>query len=112
MHSINPHHTQPPQLQQYLYQTGVASQLHNMNPLGAAPPGPYGPPGVGDLMDAAVGPAPGVSSKMAAQAAQAQQYMDEEKVYQLILDLTNPQTREQALLELSKKREAYEDLAP
>ncbi|KAJ3194480.1 CCR4-NOT transcription complex subunit 9, partial [Irineochytrium annulatum] len=38
--------------------------------------------------------------------------LDEEKVYTLILDLTNPQTREQALLELSKKREAYEDLAP
>ncbi|TPX36916.1 hypothetical protein SmJEL517_g01085 [Synchytrium microbalum] len=41
-----------------------------------------------------------------------QQFMDEEKVYQLILDLTNPATREAGLLELSKKREAYEDLAP
>ncbi|KAI8806522.1 hypothetical protein BJ742DRAFT_679952 [Cladochytrium replicatum] len=39
-------------------------------------------------------------------------YLDEEKVYQLILDLTSPQHREAALLELSKKRETYEDLAP
>ncbi|KAJ3103816.1 CCR4-NOT transcription complex subunit 9 [Phlyctochytrium planicorne] len=38
--------------------------------------------------------------------------MDEDKIYTLILDLTNTATREQALLELSKKREAYDDLAP
>jgi CCR4-NOT transcription complex subunit 9 len=38
--------------------------------------------------------------------------VEEDKVYQYILDLTNPTTRELALLELSKKREAYEDLAP
>ncbi len=44
--------------------------------------------------------------------AQQQQYLDEEKVYALILDLTIPTAREQALLELSKKREAYEGLAP
>ncbi|KAI8895336.1 hypothetical protein BC833DRAFT_601572 [Globomyces pollinis-pini] len=37
---------------------------------------------------------------------------EEDKIYQHILDLTLPSTREQALLELSKKREAYEDLAP
>ncbi|KAI8925755.1 hypothetical protein BC831DRAFT_541702 [Entophlyctis helioformis] len=36
---------------------------------------------------------------------------EEEKVYQLILELTNPISREQALLELSKKRESYEHLA-
>ena len=45
-------------------------------------------------------------------AQQQQQYLDEEKVYALILDLTLPNAREQALLELSKKREAYEGLAP
>ncbi len=44
--------------------------------------------------------------------AQSQQYLDEEKVYALILDLTLPGAREGALLELSKKREAYEGLAP
>lgn len=31
---------------------------------------------------------------------------------QLVLDLTNPQSRENALLELSKKRESFPDLAP
>ena len=40
-------------------------------------------------------------------AAQAQ-YLEEEKVYSLILDLTLPNARESSLLELSKKREAYE----
>jgi len=44
--------------------------------------------------------------------AQAQAYEDEEKVYQLLLDLTSVKDREHALLELSKKREAYQDLAP
>ena len=36
---------------------------------------------------------------------------EEEKIYQLITELLEPETREQALLELSKKREMYEDLA-
>ena len=31
---------------------------------------------------------------------------------QLVLDLANPQTRENALLELSKKRETFPELAP
>lgn len=35
-----------------------------------------------------------------------------EKLYQLVLELSNPETRESALLELSKKREAFPDLAP
>ncbi|KAJ3267286.1 hypothetical protein HDU76_011854, partial [Blyttiomyces sp. JEL0837] len=51
----------------------------------------------------------GVNQRM---LQQQQQQMDEEKVYSLILELTNPATREQALLELSKKREAYDGLAP
>lgn len=40
--------------------------------------------------------------------------MIEEKdiVFRYIEELTNPATREQALLELSKKRESYDDLAP
>jgi CCR4-NOT transcription complex subunit 9 len=38
--------------------------------------------------------------------------LEEEKMYQLVLDLMNPMTREQSLVELSKKRESYEDLAP
>ena len=34
------------------------------------------------------------------------------KLYQHVLDLTNPEKREAALLELSKKREEFPDLAP
>ncbi len=37
---------------------------------------------------------------------------DKERIYQLVLELANPETRESALLELSKKREAVPDLAP
>ena len=36
---------------------------------------------------------------------------DKEKMAQLVLDLISPETRENALLELSKKREAFPDLA-
>jgi len=38
--------------------------------------------------------------------------LDREKVYQWIIELSAPETREAALLELSKKREAVPDLAP
>jgi len=37
---------------------------------------------------------------------------DKEKLYQLVADLSREETKEAALLELSKKREAYPDLAP
>ncbi|KAE8749120.1 hypothetical protein FOCC_FOCC004289 [Frankliniella occidentalis] len=40
------------------------------------------------------------------------QTVDREKVYQWIVELSNPETRENALLELSKKRETVPDLAP
>lgn len=33
------------------------------------------------------------------------------KIYSLVIDLMDPNNREQALLELSKKREQYDDLA-
>ena len=38
--------------------------------------------------------------------------MDREKIYQWIIELSSPDTREAALLELSKKREVVSDLAP
>ena len=41
----------------------------------------------------------------------ATQALEDEK-YQLVLQLTNPDTREGALLELSKRRESFGDLAP
>ncbi|EJU03763.1 Rcd1-like protein [Dacryopinax primogenitus] len=40
-----------------------------------------------------------------------QSQAEEEKIYQLAIDLMDPATRETALLELSKKREQFEDLA-
>ena len=36
---------------------------------------------------------------------------DENNIYGLVIDLLDPDTREAALLELSKKREQYDDLA-
>ena len=47
------------------------------------------------------------SSSPSYSAAQA----ENEQVYYLIVDLLNPNTRESALLELSKKREQWDDLA-
>ena len=38
--------------------------------------------------------------------------MDRDQIYQWILELSSPDTRESALLELSKKREVVPDLAP
>lgn len=38
--------------------------------------------------------------------------VDREKIYQWINELSSPETRENALLELSKKRESVPDLAP
>eukprot|EP01098_Paradermamoeba_levis_P003062 TRINITY_DN1431_c0_g2_i1.p1 TRINITY_DN1431_c0_g2~~TRINITY_DN1431_c0_g2_i1.p1 ORF type:complete len:330 (-),score=73.05 TRINITY_DN1431_c0_g2_i1:101-1021(-) len=37
---------------------------------------------------------------------------EKEKIYELVFELTNPEKRETALLELSKKREAVPELAP
>ncbi|KAF9271904.1 Cell differentiation protein rcd1 [Mortierella alpina] len=49
------------------------------------------------------------------QQQQQQQFrlasIDDEKIYHLVLELTNPVNREQALLELSKKREQFDELA-
>ncbi len=38
--------------------------------------------------------------------------IEQEKIHQLIADVGNPALREVALVELSKRRENYEDLAP
>lgn len=37
---------------------------------------------------------------------------EREAVYKLVLELVNPDSREQALMELSKKRDSFPDLAP
>ena len=48
------------------------------------------------------------------QQQQQTQIVDREKlmIYQWVNELTNAETRENALLELSKKREVYPELAP
>jgi CCR4-NOT transcription complex subunit 9 len=54
------------------------------------------------------------SGKMSSQQSPAalQATIDREKVYTWIIELSNPETRQNALLELSKKREVVPDLAP
>lgn len=46
------------------------------------------------------------------QPQQVQAPIEKEKIYQLVLELTNPDARENALLVLSKKRDSIPDLAP
>ena len=45
-------------------------------------------------------------------SSSSQSNVDREKIYQWIIELSSPDTRESALLELSKKREVVSDLAP
>ena len=79
-------------------QAGAVGQ-GNVNGLGAGggPAGMMSPSG-GKLLLLPNGAAPPVGS-------------EEDKIYALITELLDPETREMALLELSKKREMYEDLA-
>lgn len=51
------------------------------------------------------------SSSIPSQLAAQHQQQEENKIYQLVIDLLDVNTREAALLELSKKREQYDDLA-
>ena len=52
------------------------------------------------------GPSPGPGANSGAGG------VDRDQIYQWILELSSPDTRETALLELSKKREVVPDLAP
>lgn len=60
-----------------------------------------GPPGVGA----------GLNPQQQIAQQQQQQQHEEGKIYALVIDLMDVSTRESALLELSKKREQYDDLA-
>ncbi|KAJ3183403.1 Cell differentiation protein rcd1 [Geranomyces variabilis] len=116
MHSLAQHQQQQQQQQQhqqqqqpYLYQTLPQvpnAPLHALNnPLASNLAG-------GGNNAAYAANLPPHLAQQQQQQQQSNQQLDEEEVYQLILDLTHPGSREQALLDLSKKREAYEDLAP
>ncbi|KAF5349335.1 hypothetical protein D9758_011750 [Tetrapyrgos nigripes] len=63
---------------------------------------------VGLGMGVGVGGAGSLSAVLAAAGAGAQ---EDGKIYSLVIDLMDPSARESALLELSKKREQYDDLA-
>lgn len=73
----------------------AAAGLGNVNV-----PGMGGPPHVGG--------SPGPGSVHGGSVGTAQ---DDDKIYALVIDLMDPETRDLALLELSKKREQYDDLA-
>lgn len=84
---------------------------------------PYGRPGLMSYVDAqnAVVGAPlaltpdqsnlGPYGDGGAQAAANMAVHEEQKIYNLVIDLLEPVTREGALLELSKKREQFDELA-
>ncbi|KAG9307333.1 hypothetical protein G9A89_017161 [Geosiphon pyriformis] len=126
MHSISQHHNNP-QLQQYLQlQQAAASALATPNPLNlpgaaslsnhlhASAANIHGLQ-MGDLWgNPSGGPISLPSMQQQQQQQQQQKYaqsIEEDKIYTLVIELTNPVNREQALLELSKKREQYDDLA-
>ena len=54
----------------------------------------------------------GLKSQTSATSVTSGGPVDREQIYQWILELASPDTRETALLELSKKREVVPDLAP
>ncbi|CAI2175450.1 1157_t:CDS:2 [Funneliformis geosporum] len=116
MHSLVPHHTNP-QIQQFLQlQQATASAIATPNPLNVggannlnsqlhgSASNLHGLPMGGDPWGTGIGTQ--LSLPM-----QHQHKLEEEKIYFLITELTNPANREQALVELSKKREQYDDLA-
>jgi hypothetical protein len=93
---------------------GSAASSHTpglYGPAGAGPGGPQGPPGVGpgaQQLQPGTGPG-GYMPTVNGGGYQAIQ--EEDKIYALVIDLMDGPSRETALLELSKKREQYDELA-
>lgn len=75
------------------------------------PPAPAGPHSMGGGYPGAPQNQPGGKLLLMPGGAQPPAGSEEEKIYILITELLDASTREAALLELSKKREMYEDLA-
>jgi len=142
MHSMNSmglHHTPNPQLAQYFYQQQQQQQGSGMN-LGPNPmPSMVSPirhniNNMNNLanhissndnyssynINTSVGSNTsniGSGVPLGMQQQQQQRNMNQnnaqyEKIFQNILELLDPATREQALAELNKKKDTYEDLAP
>jgi len=141
MHSMNSmglHHNPNPQLAQFFYQQQQQQQGSGMN-LGPNPmPSMVSPihQNINNMnnmanhissndnyssynINTSVGsnPANIGSVPLGMQQQQQQRTMNQnntqyEKIFQNILELLDPSTREQALAELNKKKDTYEDLAP
>ena len=54
----------------------------------------------------------GVTGEQQAPQPAVTDQQEAEKIFLLVLELTNPDMRESSLLELSKRRETFPDLAP
>lgn len=99
LNNLAQHLNNPPAPSQSLNPSaGGFSYPTSTSPMPGAVSSPGGPPPGGKLLLLPNGAAPPAGS-------------EEEKIYELITELLDPATRETALLELSKKREMYEDLA-
>ena len=81
-----------------------------------ASPLPFAPPCSQRSAPAALAPLERLCERMmlppTAQPSSADGQEDSEKIFLLVAELTNPEQRESALLELSKRRETFVDLAP
>ncbi|RGB23158.1 cell differentiation protein rcd1 [Rhizophagus diaphanus] len=111
MHSLAPHHTNPyfasasalatPNPLNVGGANNLASQLHvSVSNLHGLP-----------MSNDPWGAGAGTPLSLPMQHQHKMPHFEEEKIYSLITELTNPANREQALVELSKKREQYDDLA-
>ncbi|CAE7069460.1 unnamed protein product, partial [Rhizoctonia solani] len=93
------------QQQQALMNMGAQQlALQMQQTMGNVNTGNMGMGGVGNM-----GPGMQVQGQMG--MGQSQMGHEEAKIYQLVMDLMDPSRREGALLELSKKREQFDDLA-
>ncbi|CAG8590556.1 7571_t:CDS:2 [Paraglomus occultum] len=118
MNSLGQQHAN--HIHQYLQlqQAAAASALSAPNPLGL-----NGATSLSNHLQASanlhplsIGPEPWATASsgplsLPLQHQQKYAQIEEEKIYGLVIELLNPATREQALSELSRKRDQYEDLA-
>lgn len=99
----------PPPMAGLVSPRPVSYNSYNPYARNVPPPYPESPASVGPMAihtpGQSIGGYPGTSPAIPIVAH------EEQKVYGLVIDLLSPEKRESALLELSKKREQYDDLA-
>ena len=118
MNSLGQQHANHIHQHLQLQQAAAASALSAPNPLGL-----NGATSLSNHLQASanlhplgIGPEPWATASsgplsLPLQHQQKYAQIEEEKIYGLVIELLNPATREQALSELSRKRDQYEDLA-